>query len=270
MVFVDLSQVGLVLFGVVLFFALIGAFYAGGTIGLWRRPGAEQDTEGVGFVVTGMLGLLAFSLGLTLSMAQGRFEARRAASLQEANAIGTAWLRAQGIGHPRGEAIAGLLEDYTRLRIEFVRAGPDRAGVDAMNRRTNAMQNQIWGHVAAIVRERTDPVAAALQASLNDTFDMSTAQRWAFAATLPQEMSLLLLGMSVLTIGGIGYLFGLKGRRHPFASLMLIAMWAAAITTIADLSTPRIGAVRVDTQVYEWTLQGFQGGITIPPTPAPR
>ena len=81
---------------------------------------------------------------------------------------------------------------------------------------------------------------------------------------------MLLLCMSVLTIGGIGYQFGLKGRRHPFASLMLIAMWAASIVTIADLSTPRLGAVRVDTQVYEWTLQGFQGGITIPPVPASR
>lgn len=72
--FIDLSSVGLVIFGFLLFLGLIGAFYAGGQIGLWRRGKAETDAEGVGFVVSGMIGLLAFSLGLTLSMAQGRLK----------------------------------------------------------------------------------------------------------------------------------------------------------------------------------------------------
>ena len=89
-------------------------------------PLPSGEEWGVGHVVTGMLGLLAFSLGLALSMAQSRFDARREAALQEANAIGTAWLRAQAIGHERGPAIARLLEDYIRLRIEYVRAGPDQ------------------------------------------------------------------------------------------------------------------------------------------------
>jgi hypothetical protein len=48
---------------------------------------------------------------------------------------------------------------------------------------------------------------------------------------------------------------------------MLIAMWTATITVTVDLSQPRVGSVRVDTRVYEWTLQGFSGGVTIPPVP---
>lgn len=260
------SAIGLTGFFVILFSLLVGAYFVGNTIGS-RHRGTADESESVGLIVTGMLGLLAFSLGLTLSMAQGRFESRRAAALEEANAIGTAWLRARAVGHPRGPVIGGLLEDYTRARIEFVLAPPDPGVVDPIDRRTNALQSEIWGHLAAILQERTDPVAVALQASLNDAFDMTTAQRWAFAATLPQEMSFLLLSMSFLSIGAIGYQLGLRGRRHPVATVMLIAMWSASITTIGDLSSPRLGWVRVDTRVYEWTLQGFQGGITIPPAP---
>ena len=139
-------------------------------------PGEAAD---IGHIVTGMLGLLAFSLALALSMAQSRFDTRRAAALQEANAIGTAWLRAHAIGHERSPAIARLLEDYIRLRIEYVRAGPDQTGLSAISQRTSDMQGVMWGHATAIARERPDP--ASMYASLKSrAFDASTAQRWGF------------------------------------------------------------------------------------------
>ena len=105
-------------------------------------------------VVGGLLGLFAFVLALTLSFANTSFSERRAGTLAEANAIGTAWLRAQAIGGPRGGEIARLLEQYIHLRIDFIRAEPAGRNRD-LNRRTNALQTQIWGHAWAIVRERT-------------------------------------------------------------------------------------------------------------------
>ena len=78
--------------------------------------------EGVGVLVAGLLGLLAFVLALTLSFASDRFSERRTGALAEVNAIGTAWLRAKAIGQPRGDEIARLLEQYTALRIDFHRA----------------------------------------------------------------------------------------------------------------------------------------------------
>jgi len=85
-----------------------------------RAHGGEVQAEGVGVVVGGMLSLLAFVLALTLSFANNRFSERVEGTLVEANAIGTAWLRAEAIGHVRGPEIARLLEEYTRLRREFV------------------------------------------------------------------------------------------------------------------------------------------------------
>jgi hypothetical protein len=95
-----------------------------------RARGGEVQAEGVGVVVGVMLSLLAFVLALTPSFANSRFSERVEGTLAEANAIGTAWLRAEAIGHVRGSVIAKLLEEYTRLRREFVSEGRDQSAID--------------------------------------------------------------------------------------------------------------------------------------------
>jgi hypothetical protein len=118
-------------------------------------------------VVGGTLGLLAFVLALTLTLcfANTGFTERRAGMLAEANAISTAWLRAHTIGDLRGEAMAGLLEQYTHLRIDFIQAEDDPAKLDDTNRRTNVLQTEIRGHASVIVHERPDAVVFCLLAS---------------------------------------------------------------------------------------------------------
>jgi len=264
---VAVAEFSILALAAAIFLGLLVAYYVGGSLAARQAQLPPREAVGLGHVVTGMLGLLAFSLGLALSMAQTRFDTRRAAALQEANAIGTAWLRAHAIGHERGPVIARLLEDYIRLRIEYVRAGPNQTGLSAISQRTSDMQGVMWGHATAIARERPDPAVAILLASLNEAFDASTAQRWAFVDPIPAETIWLLLAMSVLAIGAMGYQIALGRRRHRVATCMLIAMWTATITVTVDLSQPRIGSVRVDTRVYEWTLQGFSGGVMVPPLP---
>ena len=115
-------------FGLLLWVAQMLAHEAGHWFGSHRRAsGGEVQAEGVGVVVGGMLSLLAFVLALTLSFANSRFSERVQGTLTEANAIGTAWLRAKAIGHIRGPEIAKLLEEYTRLRREFVSEGRDQS-----------------------------------------------------------------------------------------------------------------------------------------------
>jgi hypothetical protein len=153
----------LLAFGVLLFVLQLVAHEIGYRVGLWLAARRGAQTDSVGVVVGGMLGLLAFVLALTLSFANSGFSERRAGTLSEANAISTAWLRAEAIGHPRGDEIARLLEQYTHLRIAFIQAADDPAALDELNRRSNTLQTQIWGHVSAIARERPDAVVASLR-----------------------------------------------------------------------------------------------------------
>lgn len=260
----------LLAFGALLFLIQLAANELGYRVGLRRAVHGATAGESVSVVVGGMLGLLAFVLALTLSFANNSFSERRAGTLAEANAIGTAWLRAQAIGGPRGGEIARLLEDYIRLRVDFIRADAGADAIEALNRRTNAMQTQIWGHASVIVRERTDPVAVALMASLNDTFDMTTTARFAYTLRLPAPLVWLLFGMTLLSMGCLGFQVGLRGTPSRVLAALLTLMWTVVIVEILDLASPRLGALRTSTAVYEWTLQGFQGGVPIPPLPPPR
>ena len=238
--------------------------WAAQAIGAWlgRRHTARgaAPAEGVGVVVGGMLGLLAFVLALTLSFATTRFEERRQGTLMEANALGTAWLRAKAINHARGEELAKLFEEYTRLRADFVKAPASRDAVRAINDKTSELQNRIWEHVTVIVRERPDAISSSLMAATNEVFDRSTAERFAFSLTMPPQMVWLLMGIAVLSIGALGYQLGMRGLSLPILSVLLIAMWTSVIVVILDLSAPRIGSLRSSAAAYYWTLEGFNPG----------
>lgn len=260
----------IVAFGLLLLAVQLLAHEAGFWIGKRHRARAESQFEGVGVVVGGMLGLLGFVLALTLSFANDRFAERRTGSLAEANAIGTAWLRATAIDHPRGHEIAQLLEEYTQQRKEFVQADFNQPTLDDINQRTGTLQAQMWGHLVAIVREQPTPISASLMASLNEVFDMSTAERFAYDTRLPPQIFWLLIGMTLLGMAALGYQLGLRGRTVRLLVIFLTGMWTVVIVDTLDLASARIGARRTSTAVYQWTLQGFQGGVTIPPPPANR
>ncbi len=252
----DVAALGAVPFGILLFALQIVALEAGFVVGRRRSDGRGEPPAGVGIVVGGMLTLLGFVLALTLSSASGRFEARRAGTLAEANAIGTAWLRAKAIGHPRGEDIARQIVDYTHLRMDFVSAGFNAKELDAINSRTNTMQTEIWHNLTDIVHDRQDAVAAQLMAALNDMFDSATAERFAFAFIVPQ-LVWLIIGLAILSVAGVGYQLGLRGVAVRTLSILLIGMWTVVATLILDLGSPRLGSIRTGTAAYEWTLSGF-------------
>lgn len=251
-------------FGLLLVVAQLIAYEAGYRVGRWHKQTAQIQAGSVGVIVGGMLGLLAFVLALTLSFANTRFSERRAGTLAEANAIGTAWLRAKAIEHPRGNEIARLLEEYTQLRIDFVRAGVDSDVIKSVNQRTSALQSQIWGHFTPIAREQPNPITASLMSALNETFDMTTTERFAYDLHLPPQMFWLLISMTLLGMAVIGYQLGLGGGPLRLLALSLIVMWTLVVVTILDLASARLGYLRTGTVAYEWTMQGFQGGVTVP------
>jgi hypothetical protein len=265
-----IAEVGVWAFGFVLFVAQTIAYVAGHEAGRRVRLSRHGDFESVGAVVAGMLSLLAFVLALTLTFANARFTERRVGTLAEANAIGTAWMRAAAVGGPRGEEIARLFDRYVQVRADFVRAGRDERAIEAINHETSALQTAIGGHVAAIVREKPDPVSAALMTSVNEAFDASAAERFSFEMRLPPQIFWLLLALTFTSMASLGYQLGLRGRTPRGLVMLLTVMWTAVIVAILDLATARVGAIRIDAHAYEWTRQGFAAGLPIPPPPSAR
>jgi hypothetical protein len=267
----DIASASLFLFAGLMLAVQFLALWIGARIGQRRAQrvaaGDADPVEGIGVVVGGLLGLLAFTLSISIGIADKRYDDRRRASLDEANAIGTAWLRAHAVGHPRGVEVARLLEDYTADRIAWIKADRQSPDVAARIEAAGRAQTLIWGHVAAIAQERTDPVAVSLLTALNEVFDRTTEQRWAFRNQTPPELPSMLLVLTIMSVGAIGYQWGLRGRWHPVVGALLLLAWSGCLTMIVDLANPRLGPTRVDVAPYEWTREGFAGGVPIPAAP---
>jgi len=252
-----IAGTSIALFGAILFAFQLVFYELGFRRGL-RRKNASDQRETVGIVVGGMLGLLAFVLALTLTFANDRFADRRDGTLHEANAIGTAWLRAKAVGSPTSEEIAGKLASYIELRKRYVVAEVGDTSIDRLNEETSALQGEIWSLVSKQVRERPDAISAALMTSINDTFDAATSERFAFDYRLPNQVFWLLIGMTLVSMGCLGYQLGLIGRPVRILIILLSLMWTVVIVDILDLASTRLGSFRIDAGVYDQTMSSFE------------
>jgi hypothetical protein len=230
-----------------LFVLVTMACYEGGfRIGRWwqeRTPGEQEGPTGM--LVGSILALLAFLLAVTMGMASDRFDTRRAIVLNEANAIGTTYLRAGYLPEPASSEIRELLREYVPLRIVLT----DSDDVEADVAHSVAIQAQIWAIAENVARttEQGDLTALFIE-SLNDTIDLHEARITARNGRVPETVVLLLVGGSALSLGMVGFSAGLTKRRSLASAVVLVLALGAVIMVVVDLDRPREGFIQVSQQ----------------------
>jgi hypothetical protein len=261
-----LTDFSLLLFGALVAAVLLASNEIGYRIGTYRarrRPAGEQEHIGIGTITAGMLGLLAFTLGLTINIAQNRYEARRGLVLQEANSVQAAWLRSKLIGGERGPPVTAMIEEFAKVQLAY--AGTDRVEDEpALIARKTALEAQIWQAMRVLSREQPTNATSGLVLALTEMFGAARAERFAFASQVPASMTWMLLAGSVLAIGALGYHLRASGTRHIVLSSLLLVMWTGGIVLIADLNRPRIGVIKVDPAPLKWTIDDFSAVDRVP------
>jgi hypothetical protein len=134
-----------------IFICSLVVILAASEIGRWfsaitSRPGKEN----ISTVEAAILGLLALMIGFTSSMALSRFETRRDAVLNEANAIGTAALRARLLPAPHSTEALKLLREYVQIQIDITRRSPSPAELSTAVARSNDIQEALWKRAQAV------------------------------------------------------------------------------------------------------------------------
>lgn len=221
----------------------------------------EKREKTVGTLTGAILALLGFMLAISLSMADSKFQERRKLILDEANAISTSILRAQAIGGVHGTEITRLLENYTRLRLEFFAAGEDRNRLKKVYEQTQILQKSIWDHVSAIAQAAPTPISSLLLSSLNQVFDLGTSRRWVLEVRVPPYVIKLLLVFSLLSMGIMGYYFGICGVYHPALSGLLFVALTFIILLIMDLDRPRSGYIKPEQSPLTWLIEELESQI---------
>jgi hypothetical protein len=219
-----------------------------------RRLGAHQrgrimegGAAGVGAVEAAIFGLLGLLIAFTFQGASARFDSRRALVVEEANNIGTAWLRIDLLSGNTQPGMRGLFQQYLDSRLETYRKIPDTVAVMAELGRTSRLQSEIWKVAMDDSRkEGGQKVALGLLPALNQMFDIVTTRTMA-AHTHPPSIvfyMLALLACAAAFMAGHG-MSGSETRSWVhiigFAGIL-----AVTVFVIMDMEYPRRGFIRLD------------------------
>jgi len=234
--------------GVYLIIALIAllAVELGFRLARNRRLRSLPENEApVGAIVGATLGLLAFLLAFTFGLAASRFDARKGFVLDEANAIGTTYLRAALLPDPQRSEIRTLLREYVDVRLQIIQ--PDH--VQQALRRSVELQDQLWSHSVAVADKVAAPTAALFITSLNELIDLH-AKRVNLGIRNRVSISIwaALYFVSIVTMMAVGYYAGLTASRRSPAILALVLTFGAVILLIADLDRPYEGLLTINQQ----------------------
>ena len=223
-----------------------------------RRAGKDEDGQ-EGYVVSAVLGLLALLMGFTFALAVDRFEARRALVLEEANAIGTAYLRTQLLPQPHRERISVLLVDYTENRVAL---GQSSAAADPQLLANNdRIITDLWAATAASFQSvKGLDFSSAYIESMNTLIDLDTSRKAARTVRVPTEVFVVLLVYLVVTAGVLGYVFA--GPRGRAAAVFMLGLLLMSMLLIVDIDRPTRGGIRESQLQMQWTLQTLK---TTPP-----
>jgi hypothetical protein len=216
-------------------------------LGLYRSKDEARKGQ-IGGVQSAVLGVLGLLLGFTFAMEVNLYQNRRDLILQEANSIGTTFLRASLLPETHRASVQDLLRRYVNLRLEFYKAGADVAQQNDAEQSAAEIQRELWAHTVEAARESPTPTVATFINSLNETIDFDATRLNALRTRVPAPVWLLVLGVAIGGCCATGYAAGSSGARSSFSDVVLPLLIAVVITLIADIGRPRSGLIRINQQ----------------------
>lgn len=234
-----------------LFGSLILATEAGYRIGLRFMSSTNDSAKNqVNAIQASLLGVLALLLGFTFSLALQRYDSRSEAVVGEANAIGTAILRAELLPTSVRADTATQLRKYLDLRVRAGAVSLDQHEQRAaLLRQSEQMMDQLWRAATRAADEDPNPVRTGLYIqSLNELIDAFGSRDAELERHVPEPVLFLMFGTFILAVCLVGYAAGIAGHRASFATYMLIALISCLVFVVIDLDRPRRGLIEVSQQ----------------------
>jgi hypothetical protein len=225
---------------VITFAVLWAAALIGDKAGQKRRMNEDQQSD-FSIVTAATLTLLGLIIGFSFSMATGRYDQRKNYEEEEANAIGTEFVRVDMLSEAERAQVKSLLRQYTDLRIQLYTSSY-ADDITPIQQKTAQLQDQMWTAVAKVVSGQQTPVMSQVMTGMNDVLNSqgyAQAARW---NRIPIGAWYLMFGTAVLCNLLLG--FGLK-TFNPKVLLILPLVVALAFFLIADIDSPRGGVIRV-------------------------
>lgn len=237
-----------------------GAFFAVALVvlvlatvcGLWLRKrfahAVDRESQSLKTLESTILALLGLLLGFTFSMAVARFDTRKSLEIDEANDIGTLWLRTSLLSENARDAERALIRQYVAARLEFAAAGRDAERMTKSTNDTAQLQGQMWSIASQEANQRRDATSGLFISVLNDCIDVTEKRTAALENTIPWAAWMMLLAIGAIGCGlvAVSLQANVLGLR-----ILLPLVLACTLTMIYDIDSPRSGLIRVHQQSME-------------------
>jgi len=262
--FLDSVPIWAVYLGLLLLF--LAAVEGGYVLGDRRQKATdyvdESRTAQAGIVLGALLTLSALLLAFTFSMAGSQFDSRRQLVIDDVNAIGTAFLRAQSLPTPQHVASRELLAQYVAERATLFDDSLENRLAHA-----DQVQQQLWAEATEVARQAPTPVVSLYMQALNEMIDLHakrvSVEVW---VRIPDLIIATLALLSFATMVLTGYLLGLRERRYGFPTALMIFTYATVFGLVIDLDRPARGLFQVNQTPMEQLSESIRAELANTPS----
>jgi hypothetical protein len=235
-------------FPLVLFVVSLATLWLSARIGtafaLKLRPVKEDERDDLLLVINASLTLLALIIGFTFSMAVSRYDQRKNYEEQEANAIGTEYVRIDLLPEANASEVRHWLIQYLNQRLLFY-TGRDPQQLEVVNNETEKLQAKMWSAVQGVARTQPPPTAVLTLSGMNDVLNSQGYTQAAWLNRIPVAAWSLMATLAICCCLLTGY----RAHRKSFLLLAILPfLVSTAFFLIADSDSPRRGVIRVSPQ----------------------
>jgi hypothetical protein len=249
-------ELALIIFGIVLGTTLLGV-----VVGRRVRMHAETLREPFGVLQAALLGLVGLLLAFGLTMAVGRYDMRRTAVVDDANAIGTTYLRAQTLREPARTQSLELLVRYTDASIALSHTVPGSTAQEVAIAEGGQLQRALWRLAGeALASSPTDSAPRLYVQTLNEMIDMQTVRVSALNNRVPSAVLQIEIIGAAVALGLLALYLAILSR--GVITVVLAAAFVSVLLLITfDLDRPTRGLVTVP----DTPLVALRASMELPP-----
>ena len=212
----------------------------------------EPFDRQVALVRASMAAVVAFLIGIAFSGAASRFIERLDIIVKEANALGTAYLRADTISEPQRGELKAALREYTADRVQLL-SGEKRDQIELLLAKVGGLHERMWKAAIKATQDNA-PLMVVVLPPINEVIDLHSTHLAMARRHLPLPLMAALLGTAAIGVGLLGFGNGRLGRRFSLLDSVYGIVLAVALWMTIDLDYPGIGIIKVSNRSVVETL----------------
>jgi hypothetical protein len=228
------------------FFVSLLVLWLAAQIGIFlrrSRPLKDEERDDFNIVEAATLTLLGLIIGFSFSMAVSRYDQRKNLEEEEANAIGTEYVRVELLPAADAVVVRAQLRKYLDLRLRFYRTY-DQRELQQINDDTAQLQTEMWSAVQGPAVAHPSAVIALAVAGMNDVLNSQGYTQAAWRNRIPASAWALMVLIAVCCNLLVGYGARKAGIRSGLLFVLPLVV-SIAFLLISDIDSPRRGFIHV-------------------------